>query len=180
MSIDSTDHTASYATLPADVTSSSGRTDIVSKAISWTVSNAATDANGFGLIRIGDQTKTNDLINDRCWYFQTTQDVNGTTSSSESITLDSVDDLIVGMVIYSGTGLSGTPTIRTVDAAAKTITLSTSQSISDGVTLTFRASCPIYILCCLKVPASIIYKIICFCLVTNSNKAKPVCICRGV
>ena len=139
ISIDSTDHTASYATLPTDVTSSSGRTDIVSKAISWTVSNAATDANGFGLIRFGDHTKTRDLINDRCWYFQTTQDVNGATSSSKSITLDSVDDLIVGMVIYSGTGLSGTPTIRTVDAAAKTITLSTSQSISDGVTLTFRA-----------------------------------------
>ena len=74
MSIDSTDHTASYATLPADVTSSSGRTDTISKAISWTVSNAATDANGFGLIRFGDQTKTNDLINDRCWYFQTTQE----------------------------------------------------------------------------------------------------------
>jgi hypothetical protein len=139
MSIDSTDHTASYATLPADVTSSSGRTDTVSKAVSWTVSNAATDANGFGLIRFGDQTKTNDLINDRCWYFQTTQDVNGATSSSKSITLDSVDDLIVGMVIYSGTGLSGTPTIKTIDAAAKTITLSSNQSISDGVTLTFRA-----------------------------------------
>jgi len=139
MSIDSTDHTASYATLPADVTSSGGRTDVVNNAVSWTVSNAATDANGFGLIRLSDKAATDNLINDTCWYFQKTQDVDGTVSSSASITLDSVDDLIVGMLVYSGTGLSGTPTIRAIDEATKTITLSTTQSIDNDVTLTFRA-----------------------------------------
>jgi len=139
MSIDSTDHTASYKTLPSDVTSASGRNDTVSKAISWTIENAETDANGFGLILNQKNAETDTIINDKAWYFQKTQVVNGTTSSSVFLVLDSIEDIIIGMTVFSGTGLSGKPVITGIEASTNTIKLSSTQSIGNDVTLTFRA-----------------------------------------
>ena len=45
----------------------------------------------------------------------------------------------VGTQIVSGTGLSGTPSVLSIDEESKTLTLSDAQSFSDGVTLTFTA-----------------------------------------
>lgn len=44
------------------------------------------------------------------------------------------------MTVYSGTGLSGTPTIVAINSSENSIKISTAQTISDGVTLTFRAT----------------------------------------
>jgi len=139
ISVDSTDHTASFKTLPTDLTSV-GSINVASlKAISFTIENAATDANGFGLFFNNTLNNINTIINESAWYFQQNQTVNGDASSTTSIVLDSVVDLAVGMTLFSGTGLSGTPIIQSVDASTNTIVLSTAQSIDDDVVLTFRA-----------------------------------------
>ena len=73
---------------------------------------------------------------------ETTQTVDGLTTSSTSVTLDSVTGLWIGqtlMAVSSGT-LDGTPTILTITSSTKTITLSTEQTFADGITLTFANS----------------------------------------
>lgn len=71
-------------------------------------------------------------------YFETTktQTVNGATSSSKTVVLDSVENLVVGMFI-SGTNFPGGDTILSIDADNKKITIPTSRSAVDGSTLTF-------------------------------------------
>ena len=71
---------------------------------------------------------------------ETTQTVNGAITSSNKVILDSVDGLFVGQTIYAGTGLSGNPTITSVNEVTKAITLSSVQTFGDGVTLTFANS----------------------------------------
>lgn len=71
---------------------------------------------------------------------ETTQTVDGATTSSNTVVLDSVDGLFVGQTIYAGTGLSGNPTITSVNEVSKTITLSSKQTFTDGITLTFANS----------------------------------------
>jgi len=81
-------------------------------------------------------TKSQTLVDT---YFETTktQTVNGATSSSKSVVLDSVENLVVGMFI-SGTGFGGADTIVDIDATKKRIIFSGAlRSISDGITLTF-------------------------------------------
>tara|TARA_R100001463_G_scaffold90732_4_gene145450 strand:+ start:1633 stop:2829 length:1197 start_codon:yes stop_codon:yes gene_type:complete len=140
LALASTANSSSYKTFPSNVTVVGSPTSSASKSISWNVENADTDANGFGLILDYDEPTTNLIIQDKAWYFSNTQTVDGAVSSSTEIKLDSVSDIIVGMSVYSGTGLSGTPIIRSVDTTTNTITISSAQTISDGVTLTFRAS----------------------------------------
>jgi len=71
-------------------------------------------------------------------YFETTktQTVNGATSSSKTVVLDSVENLVVGMFI-SGTNFPGGDTILSIDTDNKKITIPTSRSAVDGSTLTF-------------------------------------------
>ena len=73
-------------------------------------------------------------------YFETTetQTVNGATSGSRTVILDSVDNIIVGM-LATGTGLSAGDSVLAVDVDKKLIVLNNSRSISDGVTITFTA-----------------------------------------
>jgi hypothetical protein len=129
--------TSSYATLPAATTSTAAptKTGGAVVSISDTATNASTDAGGFGLI-LSRQPLETDLV------FRNTQTVDGTISSATTVVLDSVVDLGVGTLVVSGTGLSGTPYIKAVDTIAKTITLSTAQSISNDVSLTFEARGP--------------------------------------
>ena len=58
------------------------------------------------------------------------------TTSNANITVESVTDILIGMTV-SGTGITGTPTVQTVDAPTKTVTLSSTQSVTAGETLTF-------------------------------------------
>ena len=70
----------------------------------------------------------------------TTATVNGAVSSSTVVQVDdaATNTLIdVGQTV-SGTGISGSPTV--VSRSGNLITLSTAQTISDGVTLTFNES----------------------------------------
>lgn len=71
---------------------------------------------------------------------ETTQTIDGATTSSNKVILDSVDGLFVGQTIYAGTGLSGNPTVTSINEVTKAITLSSVQTFADGVTLTFANS----------------------------------------
>ena len=126
--------TSNYTSLPAAVTVVAAPTKAggVPLSVSQTATNVSTDAKGFGLT-LSRQPVETDLV------FRSTQTVNGTISSATILVLDSVVDLGVGTLVVSGSGLSGTPYIKAVDTTAKTITLSTAQSISNDVSLTFEA-----------------------------------------
>ena len=124
-----------YATLPT--TTSTGAItsgDIVS--FDWAVTNSAVDAYSHGLRYSSAVT-----INDSYWYFQATDTVNGAVSSSTTVVIDDLTDIVVGMTIneVSSGSLSGTPRITAIDTVSKTLTLSTAQTFADAITLYFRA-----------------------------------------
>ena len=100
----------------------------------FTVTNVSTDANGFGLV-LDRQPVESDFV------FRQTQTVNGATSSSIDVVLDSVTDISVGMVLtgVSSGSLTGTPVVKAVDTKTLTVSLSSAQSFADGITLTFDA-----------------------------------------
>ena len=121
----------------ANVTSTGSPTTINNKTRvnnTWNLYNRKTAANGFGL-RLTRQPVDTD------WYFTTQDTVNGAVSSSTTVVLDDLTDIVVGMFItaVSSGSLSGTPTITNIDAATKTLTMSAAQTFADGITLTFQA-----------------------------------------
>ena len=73
---------------------------------------------------------------------ETQQTVDGAITSSNRVVLDSVDGLFVGQTIYTvGSGsLSGNPTITSINKISKAITLSSTQTFADGITLSFANS----------------------------------------
>jgi hypothetical protein len=73
---------------------------------------------------------------------ETAQTVDGATTSSNKVVLDSVDGLFVGQTIYavSAGTLAGNPTIVSINELTKAINLSSVQTFADGVTLTFANS----------------------------------------
>ena len=127
---------ANYATLPTS-TSTGAVNSSGNFSFNWAVTNSTTDAKSFGF-RLLTPTIT---INDSYWYFQATDTVNGTISSSNTVVVDDITDIIVGMLIseVSAGSLTGTPRVDAIDVVSKTLTLSSSQSFSDGITLYFRA-----------------------------------------
>ena len=137
----SSSKSSSYETLPSGVQSTNNPSIVGSIAVpvSFDFENKNNDTNGFGLTTIFNTALTNLTLNDKAVYFEKQHTVNGAVSSSNTIVLDSVDDIIADMVIVAGTGLSGTPVVRTVNVETKTITISSNQSFSDGITLTFYA-----------------------------------------
>ena len=62
--------------------------------------------------------------------------VDGAVAGSATVVVDSVYLIQAGQTV-SGTGITGSPTVVDVDADTKTILLSSAQTLSDGVTLTF-------------------------------------------
>jgi hypothetical protein len=129
--------TSNYLTLPSatTLTSAPTKTGGASLVVNNTARNVSTDANGFGLI-IARQPVESDLV------FRNTQTVNGATSSSVTVVLDSVDDLVAHSTFVIGVSsgsLSGTPVIKAIDSKTKTLTLASAQSFADGITLTFEA-----------------------------------------
>ena len=123
-----------YATVPTTTsTGPAGSSKNVN--FDWDITGASSDTFGFGFRLTGDF----EAIDDGYWYTKVTTDVDGAISSSRNLVVDSLTDIGIGTTVSSGTGLSGTPIVTAIDVASKTLTLSTSQSISDGVTLTFLA-----------------------------------------
>jgi|TARA_R100001443_G_scaffold2831_1_gene9334 hypothetical protein len=123
-----------YQTTPT-TTSSGALTDTGSVSFDWTITNASTDAGGFGLV-LNSGYKT---LNHKALYIKTTTDVDGEISSSTTVTVTSLTSIAVGSYLWSGTGLSGTPRINAIDTENKILTLSSAQTINHGVTLTVKS-----------------------------------------
>ena len=101
-------------------------------------SNTADDANGYGFFPV---TARANAIDEKFFFYQATDTVDGTTSSSTSVVLDDLTGITVGSMIYavSSGSLTGTPSVIAIDTGSKTLTLSSAQSFADGITLTFRS-----------------------------------------
>ena len=132
-------NTSSFKTLPGNITSvsSPGGSAVVVKNVDYTIENADTDANGFGLI-FSPSNISNVAVAENAFYFQTTTTVDGAVSSEDKVKLDSLNNIAVGMVMTSGAS-SGTPTVTDVNSSTGQITLSSAQNFSDGASVTIEA-----------------------------------------
>jgi hypothetical protein len=135
-----TSNPGKYKTFPSSITSTGSPASTTSTPvlIDWTVENVETDADGFGFfIRINKA-----LYNDKIIKTIKEHAVNGTTSSSVTVVLDDISDITINSYIFSVSSgsLSGTPKVTAINTQTKEITLSSSQSFSDGVTLTFHTA----------------------------------------
>jgi len=136
-----TANTSNYATFPT--TTTTGATSGSDKfEFDWNITNASTDAGGFGL-RLTGAFKT---IGEKSWYFTTTETVDGAISPSDvnrgfKVQVDDLTDIGVNSQIsaVSGGSLSGTPFVTAIETSTKTLTLSVAQTFADGITLTFKA-----------------------------------------
>ena len=135
-----TDHAANYASFPDNVTSTSNpaQSGTVTSKIDWTVSNVSDNTGGFGLVLNKPLLLLAKSLSNKAWYFTKQTTTAASSTSSTKIFLSSLTDIFVGMIIKSGTGLSGTPTITAIDTSDNSIEVSSAQTISGGVTLTFR------------------------------------------
>jgi len=79
------------------------------------------------------------ILND--FFVTTTQTVDGATSSSTSVILDSVDNIYVGMKIQSVSSgsLTANTHVTKINRTTKLVTISQSNSFADGITLTLRS-----------------------------------------
>ncbi len=134
--------TSSFKTLPGDITSVStpgGATSAtVVKNVDYTIENADTDANGFGLIFTPSDI-SNISLAESAFYFQTTTTIDGAVSSSKQVKLDSLENVDIGMIISSGAS-SGEPIIQSVNYSTNEITLDLAQNFSDGASVTIEAA----------------------------------------
>ena len=75
------------------------------------------------------------------FFVITTQTVNGATSSSTNVILDSVENIYAGMKIHSVSSgsLTANTYITKVNRETKLVTMSQSNSFADGITLTLRS-----------------------------------------
>jgi len=134
----SINNSSSYKTFPSTVTSTSNQASsgAVTVNIDKLFENADTDANGFGLIT--SQSDLNGDLNsrasDKAWMFRTTTTVSGAHSSTQTITLASVNNLTVDMQLPDRSAY-----IQSIDAATSTVTLSANKSFSDGDSISFDA-----------------------------------------
>jgi hypothetical protein len=128
---------------PSDNITSTGSTvttSVTTLNTSFTVANAASDAKGFGLM-LPDRPASNQFaIPDNYWFVKQSQVTSGTTNSINTVILDSVANLIVGMTldnVSAGTITTIKPLITAING--NTVTLSSAQSIGNDITLDFRA-----------------------------------------
>lgn len=135
-----------YETFPTTTISGNFK-GFSSSSYDWSIQNKINNTHGFGLVpisstelNIDDKPSVITEVN-HCWFFQTTDTVNGAITSSSEVVVDSVTDLIAGMkiVAVSSGSLSGQPFILSIDIDTKTLTLSSAQTFADGITLTFKA-----------------------------------------
>jgi len=136
-----TTNTNNYGTFPT-TTTVGGLSDSDKTSFNWNITNATTDAGGFGL-RLTSSVQS---VGEKFWYFTTTETVDGAVSLSDGnlgfiVKVDDVTDIGVGSIVsaVSSGSLVGTPTIVAIDVNSKTLTLSGAQTFADGITLTFVA-----------------------------------------
>ena len=133
-----TSNTSSYSANPphANVTSTGtpGLVSAVSVDIAKTVTNASTDANGFGLI------VTNGFSDATSFFIEQNQTVNGAITSATSFLLDDTSNITVGSVITAvdGGSLSGTPSV--ISIVENLVTISSAQTFADNRILTFKTT----------------------------------------
>tara|TARA_R100000329_G_scaffold42469_1_gene39444 strand:+ start:294 stop:1556 length:1263 start_codon:yes stop_codon:yes gene_type:complete len=141
---------SNYEAFPTTTsTGSAGSFSSNKLTLSQLIQNKDNDANGFGLRFVNNHsstvstiTSTSADLNDTVYYFETTETVNGDTSSSKTVVVNDLTDLAVGMELTYTTGTttpSSTTTITAIDTATKTLSLSSAQSLGNGNTMTFRA-----------------------------------------
>ena len=129
----------------SDVTSTASPIQTINASvdIGWTVTNTSSDARGFGFWIDPDVTVLKNFNWDKAWYFETTETVDGAVaSSSNTVIVDDITDLVVGMELkyITGTTAPGALTyVTAIDISTKTLTLSRNQALTDGHTMTFRA-----------------------------------------
>ena len=128
-------NTSSYKTLPDNIVSEnnpaiSGSIDI---PIEYTIENAETDANGFGLITpAGVDIKAGEfdaILSDKCFYAEATTSVVGTTSSSNSVIVSSIDNIEIGMT-HSGGG-----SVTAISPTGNKVTFRSAQSLTNGAAI---------------------------------------------
>ena len=142
-----TNNSANYATFPT--TTSTG--DVTSTSLfrfNWDIINASTDAGGFGLRLISDESK----IGDSYWYFKTTEAVGdnpaGDGEDSNTVKVADTSDLSIGTELYyhkgttvptNSSGASGTTLITSINTSTGIITFDKDVAFEDSETMTFRA-----------------------------------------
>lgn len=136
-----TANTSNYATFPT-TTSTGALTDRNKFVFDWDITNASTDAGGFGLRLTGSFKE----ISEKSWYFTTTETVDGAISPGDAngglkVQVDDLTDIGINSHIsaVSAGSLSGTPYVTAINTTTKTLTLSVAQTFADGITLTFIA-----------------------------------------
>lgn len=138
-----TSNTSNYATFPTE-TSTGSLVDVNTVAFNWDITNASSDAGGFGLIPKGAFKDLNDFTN--LWFFTTTETVDGAVSLTDDsegyiVKVDDLTDIGVGSIVtaVSSGSLSGQPVVTSINTETKEIELSLPQAFANGITLTFRA-----------------------------------------
>ena len=140
------DNAGYYTSNPPDTTVSSTGSTAGSASttipIAWTLTNASSDTQGFGLMLPNRPASNTFQIPDSYWYVQQAQVSDGAVTSSTTVAFDSVTNLIVGMnlVNIQDGSVSGSPVITAING--NTVTLSVAQTIGDNKTLYFRAYGP--------------------------------------
>ena len=149
---------------PASAVTSTGSTTSTSSVnapVTFVLTNANNDTHGLGLrlptdIPSGTVTPAGYLtaaqtvfsIPDTYFYSAIVRNASGSTSSSTTLTLTSVENLAVGMQVgyYGSSVLASYPTITAI--SGNVVTLSSALSISDGDGVQFRAYGPQLIRTC--------------------------------
>ena len=139
----STLNTGNYAAFPTTI-STGALADINKVAFNWDITNASTDAGGFGLVPTGYWKDLNQF--DDLWFFTTTDTVNGAVDLTDAsggylVKVDDLTDIGIGSYVASVSSgdLDGLPVVRSINMTTKEIELSVPQVFADGITLTFRA-----------------------------------------
>ena len=142
-------------------TGSTTSTSSVNVPITFVLTNANNDTHGLGLrlptdVPSGVITPAGYLtaaqtvfsIPDTYFYSAIVRTTTGSTSSSTTVTLTSVENLAIGMQVgyYDNTVLASYPTITAING--NVVTLSSALSISDNVGVQFRAYGPQLIRTC--------------------------------
>jgi hypothetical protein len=149
---------------PASAVTSTGSTtgtSSVNVPVTFVLTNANNDTHGLGLrlptdVPSGVVTPAGYLtaaqtvfsIPDTYFYSAIVRSASGSTSSSTTVTLTSVENLAIGMQVgyYGSSALASYPTITAI--SGNVVTLSSALSISDGDGVQFRAYGPQLIRTC--------------------------------
>ena len=121
---------------PVQSTGSTALSTTVSVPVSFVLTNANTDAKGFGL-KLPSFSSSTFTIPDSYWYVQKAVIVNGTHSSQTVINVDSTDQIVPGMELANV--IVDNAKVFVVSVSATTITLSNTFSASNDVVIVFRA-----------------------------------------